>query len=97
MVGETCKAHVPSWYPIPVTVIDTSSQITDNFINKVNNISYKFIDMQKKYLFRSFYYYDNPDILEKHKKEHFEKARTKYAEQWIFVNKFKIIDSKLKL
>jgi hypothetical protein len=75
----------------------TPSQITNIFINKVNEISYKFIDMQKKYLFRSFYYYDNPDILEKHKKEHFEKARTKYAEQWIFINKFKMIDSNLKL
>jgi hypothetical protein len=55
------------------------------------------IDMQKKYLFRSFYYYDNPDILEKHKKEHFGKAKYKYAEQWIFINKFKMIDSNLKL
>jgi hypothetical protein len=75
----------------------TSSQITDNFISKVNEVSYKFIDMQKKYLFRSFYYYDNPDILEKHKKEHFGKAKYKYAEQWIFINKFKMIDSNLKL
>lgn len=75
----------------------TSSQITNSFISKVNEVSYKFIDMQKKYLFRSFYYYDNPDILEKHKKEHFGKAKYKYAEQWIFINKFKMIDSNLKL
>jgi hypothetical protein len=75
----------------------TASQIPNNFINKVKEISQTFIDMQKEYLFRSFYYYDNPTILEYHKKEYFEKAKKKYAEQWIFINKFKLIDSNHKL
>ena len=75
----------------------TASQIPNNFINEVKEISQTFIDMQKEYLFRSFYYYDNPTILEHHKKEYFEKAKKKYAEQWIFINKFKLIDSNHKL
>ena len=56
---------------------------------------------KENYIIAEFKYSGSkiPDVKEfiRVVKEHFEKAKYKYAEQWIFINKFKMIDSNLKL
>ena len=79
--------------------IDMNKSLFDNFpllfINEINETSQTFIKIQEEYLNRSFFYYDNPDILEKHKNEFFNDAKMKYVKQWIDDNNFKLIKDKL--
>lgn len=65
------------------------------FIDEINEISKTFIKLQEDFLEKSFYYYDNPDILEKHKNELFNDAKMKYVNKWIDDNDFKLIEDKL--
>ena len=79
--------------------IDMDKSLFDNFqdlfIDEINEISKTFIKIQEEYLNRSFFYYDNPDILNKHKNEFFNDTKMKYVNKWIDDNDFKLIEDKL--
>ena len=65
------------------------------FIDEINEISKTFIKLQEDFLETSFYYYDNPDLLEKNKNEFFNDAKIKFVKQWIDNNDFKLIEDTL--
>ena len=67
----------------------------DLFSDEINETSKTFIKIQEEYLNRSFFYYDNPDILNKHKNEFFNDTKMKYVNKWIDDNDFKLIEDKL--
>jgi cap2 methyltransferase len=71
--------------------------LPEYFISKLNNITELFIKEQKKYIKRSFIYYDNKDIYEDHKIKYIKEAKELYCKEWITKNNFKILDNKLKL
>ena len=66
----------------------------DLFIDEINKICKSFIKIQDDFLQKSFYYYDNPKILERHN-ELFHDAKMKYINKWINNNKFKLIEDTL--
>ena len=66
----------------------------DLFIDEINKIVKCFIKIQDDFLQKSFYYYDNPKILEKDN-EKFYNAKMKYVNKWINNNNFKLIEDTL--
>ena len=78
--------------------IDMDKFLFDNFpdlfIDEINKIVKSFIKIQDDFLQKSFYYYDNPKILEKDN-EKFYNAKMKYVNKWINNNNFKLIEDKL--
>jgi 23S rRNA U2552 (ribose-2'-O)-methylase RlmE/FtsJ len=68
---------------------------SDLFSDEINETSKTFIKIQEEYLNRSFFYYDNPDMLNKHKNEFFNDIKMKYVNKWIDDNNFKLIEDKL--
>ena len=78
--------------------IDMDKFLFDNFpdlfIDEINKIVKSFIKIQDDFLQKSFYYYDNPKILEKDN-EKFYNAKMKYVNKWINNNNFKLIEDTL--
>jgi hypothetical protein len=74
---------------------ETYTRAQHNITKTINEIEKTFIKIQEEYLNRSFFYYDNPDILNKHKNEFFNDTKMKYVNKWIDDNKFKLIEDKL--
>ena len=66
----------------------------DLFSDEINKIVKSFIKIQDDFLQKSFYYYDNPKILEKDN-EKFYNAKMKYVNKWINDNDFKLIEDTL--
>ena len=78
--------------------IDMNKSLFDSFqklfIYEINKIVKSFIKIQDDFLQKSFYYYDNPKILEKDN-EKFYNAKMKYVNKWINNNNFKLIEDTL--
>jgi len=72
-------------------------ELPEYFINKLNNITELFIKEQKKYIKRSFIYYDNKMIYEDHKLKYFKEAKEIYCKEWIKKNNFLKLKEELKL
>ena len=67
------------------------NNFSDNFIEEIAELSNMFIRLQEEYLNRSYFYYDNPKILDKDKYDYINDAKQKYAQKWITDNNFKLI------
>jgi 23S rRNA U2552 (ribose-2'-O)-methylase RlmE/FtsJ len=78
---------------------DTKSlfrNIPDNFMNQIEKCSKFFVQKQIDYLYRSFYYYNNPDVLKSHNKL-LDKAKHEYSRRWYEYVKFHVLDSEFRL
>lgn len=64
--------------------------IPDSFIKQLDSLIEIFVKKQERYLKRSFYYNDNPKILEKHMNR-IKKYKYERAKAWIKQIKFKTI------
>ena len=71
--------------------------IPDSFIKEMEETSEVFIQNQSDYIYRSFYYYDNKEIFQKHNMKLFYAAKNKYAEEWLKMNNYKLIPQNLRL
>jgi hypothetical protein len=71
-------------------------KIPDEFINQIEKSSKFFVQKQIDYLYRSFYYYNNPDILQSHRKLlHY--AKNDYSRRWFDYVKFQVLESEFRL
>ena len=63
----------------------------ETFMGGLEKISTAMTNATVEYIERSFFYYDNDDILREHERKHFWEAKNKFCEEWIRHNKFKPI------
>lgn len=71
--------------------------IDEQFINQLNKISTELTKLTIDYIHRSFFYYDNSDILQQHSQKYFIKAKNIYCQNWVQINKLRKIPPELKL